>query len=769
MPSSRRDSLSSELSESSSSASEAEQAQPTATSGKRAWTMRSLPAIAAPAQGGDGGVQTTPRASRKTADKSQYTPLDSSTAAPPSASSSSSRMSKKKKNPSSYAAAAAEGTDYEIDYPQAGQPQQGYAAAAYSDEEAGGQPVQEDQGKKSSKKWWLIGGAVVLLLVAAVIVGVVLYKSNSSSSNDTEAADSTAASDLAGSSSAASSGAHSFVTSGLSDAATSSNAQATTSATSASGSVSSADASNGPDSLSATDGASATLTSTFGDSSLDLLTSGTLTATGLSSLETGLSTLGGSIGGLDTLSSMDGGSETASDAMASGTDLQAGETSATATSDGLMSILPISLPTSTFGDSLPTLSGVGDASFTVQTVPNPSETGMSSATGSLDFWTVMTEDAMATDEQGNLVFTFTTSLSAPLETSAALDPSATTTTSSDALAPATATGAADLAPDAAASIATGHGDSDAGEATSTGGEEQPAATSSSSATDAGVSPSSTESAAQPEATSVTESSGSAMGEVFSTTAIFYSDVNWVGACGEQIKDDSLSIALPLALYPEVTSVSSLCGQAVVVRNPSSGSMLNVTVLDASNRTNYAIFTPSTFEKLGGDLDTGELDVQYRFYNGSLELPKQQEEGGEQGGDGGNDGGDEGEGEVEEAADPVELKASSSSSSSSNDHSGGIATFYYQNGKQGACGSYSSDDDKVVALPSATYNNGQYCGKKVKITRVSDGGSIHAKVMDECPSCENDNSLDLSLAAYYGLGGTYDEGQFDITWAFVDAD
>ncbi|GAA5820604.1 hypothetical protein JCM10212_004093 [Sporobolomyces blumeae] len=112
-------------------------------------------------------------------------------------------------------------------------------------------------------------------------------------------------------------------------------------------------------------------------------------------------------------------------------------------------------------------------------------------------------------------------------------------------------------------------------------------------------------------------------------------------------------------------------------------------------------------------------------------------------------------------------ASSSGSSSGSGHvySGGIATFFYQNGVAGNCGQVNSDSTLLVALPTATYDNGAHCGKYVTITRSDTGNSIRALVADSCPTCNNNSCLDLSWGAFSALGGTQNMGVFDITWQF----
>lgn len=47
---------------------------------------------------------------------------------------------------------------------------------------------------------------------------------------------------------------------------------------------------------------------------------------------------------------------------------------------------------------------------------------------------------------------------------------------------------------------------------------------------------------------------------------------------------------------------------------------------------------------------------------------------------------------------------------------GQATYFYQNGNPGACGTYSNDYEKVVALDYRMYS-GDKCGKTVTITNT----------------------------------------------------
>jgi hypothetical protein len=99
-----------------------------------------------------------------------------------------------------------------------------------------------------------------------------------------------------------------------------------------------------------------------------------------------------------------------------------------------------------------------------------------------------------------------------------------------------------------------------------------------------------------------------------------------------------------------------------------------------------------------------------------------------------------------------------------DNTGGVATFFYQGGNAGACGTVHSDSDFVAALDSARYNNGEFCGKQVTITNTQNQKSVTVTVADECPTCENGNSIDLSVAAFDAIGSE-SQGVLPIEWHF----
>ncbi|GAA5963745.1 hypothetical protein JCM3765_006836 [Sporobolomyces pararoseus] len=116
-----------------------------------------------------------------------------------------------------------------------------------------------------------------------------------------------------------------------------------------------------------------------------------------------------------------------------------------------------------------------------------------------------------------------------------------------------------------------------------------------------------------------------------------------------------------------------------------------------------------------------------------------------------------------AAQSTSTGSSSSSSSSSGSYTG-EATFYYQNGVAGACGSVASDSDKVVALQTSMYGSGGYCGKTITITNTDTGASTTATVADECPGCSTSSSIDLSTGAFDAIGSE-DTGVLNVSWSF----
>ncbi|KAJ3477418.1 hypothetical protein NLI96_g10479 [Meripilus lineatus] len=101
--------------------------------------------------------------------------------------------------------------------------------------------------------------------------------------------------------------------------------------------------------------------------------------------------------------------------------------------------------------------------------------------------------------------------------------------------------------------------------------------------------------------------------------------------------------------------------------------------------------------------------------------------------------------------------------------GGFATFYYQGGAAGACGDFHSDNDLIAAIDERRYGNANrkssLCGRKVHLTNTKNGKSVTVTIKDDCPTCENANSIDLSVAAFNRIA-TEEEGMVPIKWQFL---
>ncbi|KAH9174805.1 plant expansin [Lactarius sanguifluus] len=61
-----------------------------------------------------------------------------------------------------------------------------------------------------------------------------------------------------------------------------------------------------------------------------------------------------------------------------------------------------------------------------------------------------------------------------------------------------------------------------------------------------------------------------------------------------------------------------------------------------------------------------------------------------------------------------------------------ARFTYYDVGLGTCGHYNKPNDFIVAINSAQYSNGDYCGSTITITYG--GKSTQAVIMDECSGC-----------------------------------
>ncbi|KAG6917979.1 hypothetical protein DXG01_017163 [Tephrocybe rancida] len=94
---------------------------------------------------------------------------------------------------------------------------------------------------------------------------------------------------------------------------------------------------------------------------------------------------------------------------------------------------------------------------------------------------------------------------------------------------------------------------------------------------------------------------------------------------------------------------------------------------------------------------------------------------------------------------------------SSSNTGGFATYFFQNGVAGACGTVHSDNDFIAAMDKDRYGDlsakSSLCGKRVKITNPANGKSVTVTVADACPTCKNSNSIDLSEGAFKQIATT----------------
>jgi len=106
-----------------------------------------------------------------------------------------------------------------------------------------------------------------------------------------------------------------------------------------------------------------------------------------------------------------------------------------------------------------------------------------------------------------------------------------------------------------------------------------------------------------------------------------------------------------------------------------------------------------------------------------------------------------------------------SSSSSSSAFAGEATWFTQDGGQGACGNFNADSVHLVALQTQLYGNGEYCGKSLVVTNTDNGKSVTCTVQDECPTCNGQKyNLDMSTSAFDSIGDA-STGVLNISWEF----
>ncbi|KAJ7285775.1 RlpA-like double-psi beta-barrel-protein domain-containing protein-containing protein [Mycena rebaudengoi] len=111
-------------------------------------------------------------------------------------------------------------------------------------------------------------------------------------------------------------------------------------------------------------------------------------------------------------------------------------------------------------------------------------------------------------------------------------------------------------------------------------------------------------------------------------------------------------------------------------------------------------------------------------------------------------------------------AATGDKSSGNFITGGFSTWFTQNGVAGACGKVHKDTEFVAALQTQKYDHGSNCGRKIRVTNLSNGKTVDAIVADECPTCTNTACVDLSVAAFKQLADL-SVGEFAIKYEYLD--
>ncbi|BGP21891.1 hypothetical protein JCM10295v2_000768 [Rhodotorula toruloides] len=101
-----------------------------------------------------------------------------------------------------------------------------------------------------------------------------------------------------------------------------------------------------------------------------------------------------------------------------------------------------------------------------------------------------------------------------------------------------------------------------------------------------------------------------------TTAIWWAEDGWQGACGVTTDNAAMQVGLPLAIYPDPNAKSALCGTTAYATNPANGQSVTVTVVDGSDRTEFTTFSKAAYAALGGNLDTGMLPVVLSLSKGA---------------------------------------------------------------------------------------------------------------------------------------------------------
>lgn len=73
---------------------------------------------------------------------------------------------------------------------------------------------------------------------------------------------------------------------------------------------------------------------------------------------------------------------------------------------------------------------------------------------------------------------------------------------------------------------------------------------------------------------------------------------------------------------------------------------------------------------------------------------------------------------------------------------------------------------LTSVKDSAIFNKDLCGKSVTITNIDNSKTVTATVADECPTCNNANSIDMSVATFTTIAEE-SVGEIDIKWHFDD--
>ncbi|KAK2590946.1 hypothetical protein QQS21_011365 [Conoideocrella luteorostrata] len=90
-------------------------------------------------------------------------------------------------------------------------------------------------------------------------------------------------------------------------------------------------------------------------------------------------------------------------------------------------------------------------------------------------------------------------------------------------------------------------------------------------------------------------------------------------------------------------------------------------------------------------------------------------------------------------------------------------FTYYNTGLGACGWTNNDNELVAAVGHNLFDSQRPCGRQIRVHY--NGNSAVVKVVDRCGGC-NDNSVDLTPAAFTEIVGSLGPGRVQGTWEFI---